>query len=177
MKRLPWTVVILVCLLLIGIGLLTMLSTRCPMPWQCSKIYWHYRGQEGIKASYVRNYPVDDTTLVDVTLLHATTDSAWIELCQKTFPYNYPDSLKENAMHGNAVSQVVTSKNDIRKIVIPTDTTQCNLVFLSARTKYLLVFHTENKAQVSIICDKTTLYLISLEINQSNLEINQNPLP
>ena len=177
MKRIPWTVVTLICLLFIVMGLLTTLSTRFPMPWQCSKLYWQYWGQEGIKASYVRDYPVDDTTLVDVTLLHATTDSAWVKLCQETFPYNYPDSLKENVIYGNSQSQWVASKDDIRKNVIPTDTTQCNLVFLSARTKYLLVFHTENKAQISLIFDKIASYLLDLEVNQMELETNQKPLP
>ena len=94
MKRISWTVVTLICLLLIIMGLLTMLSTRFPLPWQCSKLYWQYRGQEGIEASYVRDYPVDDTTLVDVTLLHATTDSAWESLCIAFTPYEFSDSNK-----------------------------------------------------------------------------------
>ena len=169
MKRLPWTVVILVCLLLIGIGLLTMLSTRCPMPWQCSKIYWQYRGQEGIKASYVRDYPVDDTTLVDVTLLRATTDSAWVSLCLKSLRYDYPDNRKENVIYGNSVTQYISSKDDIRTTVIPTDTNSYNLVYITAINKYLIIFHTENKTQLSIILDKITSYMLH---NKS-----QNPLP
>ena len=169
MKRLPWTVVILVCLLLIGIGLLTMLSTRCPMPWQCSKTYWHYRGQEGIKASYVRNYQVDDTTVVDVTLLHATTDSAWESLCLESLPYDYPDDKKENAIHGNSVTQYISSKDDIRTTVIPTDTNSYNLVYITAKQKYVIIFHTENKTQLSIILDKITSCMLH---NNS-----QNPLP
>ena len=166
--------VVLLCLLLAG-GVVLVLLPCSPMPWQCSKLYWQYRGQEGIEASYVKQYPVDDTTLVDVTLLHATTDSAWIELCHKTFPYNYPDSLKENVIYGNSQSQWVASKDDIRKNVIPTDTTQCNLVFLSARINYIIVFHSENKAQVSKIYDKISQYLFNIMFNQ-NLETNQTPL-
>ncbi len=178
MKHTPsWTTVILLCLLLVAGAAVLVLTPRTVPFDECSPLYRQYAGHEDIEATFVKDYPVDDTTLVDVTLLHATTDSAWVELCQKTLPYNYPDSLKENVMHGKTVSQVVTSKNDIRKIVIPTDTTQCDLVFLSAKTKYLLVFHPENKAQVSTICDKITWYLLNLEVNQNNLENNQTPLP
>ena len=176
MKRISWTVVTLICLLLIIMGLLTMLSTRFPLPWQCSKLYWQYRDQEGIKATYVRDYPVDDTTLVDVTLLHATTDSAWVKLCQETFSYNYPDSIKEEILHGKAVTLRVASEDNIRKTVIPTDTTRCNVVFYSAKTKHLIVFRTENKAQVLKINNKITLYLINLEFSQTKNN-NQNPLP
>ena len=169
MKRISWTAVILVCLLLIIMGLLTMLSTRCPLPWQCSKLYWQYRGQEGIEASYVRDYPVDDTTLVDVTLLHATTDSAWVSMCLKSLPYDYPEDKRENVIHGNSVTQYISSKDDIRTKVIPADTNNYNLVFINARQKYIVIFHTENKTQVSILLDKITSYMLH---NNS-----KNPLP
>ena len=172
MKRISWTAVILVCLLLIIMGLLTMLSTRCPLPWQCSKLYWQYRGQEGIEAFYVRDYPVDDTTLVDVTLLQATTDSAWVSLCLKSLPYDYydyPEDKRENVIHGNSVTQYISSKDDIRTKVIPDDTNNYNLVFINARQKYIVIFHTENKTQVSILLDKITSYMLH---NNS-----KNPLP
>ena len=169
MKRISWTAVILVCLLLIIMGLLTILSTRCPLPWQCSKLYWQYRGQEGIEAFYVRDYPVDDTTLVDVTLLQATTDSAWVSLCLKSLPYDYPEDKRENVIHGNSVTQYFSSKDDIRTKVIPADTNNYNLVFINARQKYIVIFHTENKTQVSILLDKITSYMLH---NNS-----KNPLP
>ena len=169
MKRISWTAVILVCLLLIIMGLLTMLSTRCPLPWQCSKLYWQYRGQEGIEAFYVRDYPVDDTTLVDVTLLRATTDSAWVSMCLKSLPYDYPEDKRENVIHGNSVTQYISSKDDIRTKVIPSDTNNYNLVFINARQKYIVIFHTENKTQVSILLDKITSYMLH---NNS-----KNPLP
>ena len=169
MKRISWTAVILVCLLLIIMGLLTILSTRCPLPWQCSKLYWQYRGQEGIEAFYVRDYPVDDTTLVDVTLLQATTDSAWVSLCLKSLPYDYPEDKRENVIHSNSVTQYFSSKDDIRTKVIPADTNNYNLVFINARQKYIVIFHTENKTQVSILLDKITSYMLH---NNS-----KNPLP
>ena len=169
MKRISWTAVILVCLLLIIMGLLTILSTRCPLPWQCSKLYWQYRGQEGIEAFYVRDYPVDDTTLVDVTLLQATTDSAWVSLCLKSLPYDYPEDKRQNVIHSNSVTQYFSSKDDIRTKVIPADTNNYNLVFINARQKYIVIFHTENKTQVSILLDKITSYMLH---NNS-----KNPLP
>ena len=160
--------VVLLCLLLAG-GVVLALLPRCPMPWQCSKLYWQYRGQEGIEASYVRDYPVDDPTLVDVTLLHATTDSAWVSLCQEFILPEYPDAFRENVIHGNSVTQYISSKDDIRTKVIPADTNNYNLVFINARQKYIVIFHTENKTQVSILLDKITSYMLH---NNS-----KNPLP
>ena len=170
MKHTPsWTVVTLLCLLL-AVGAAVIVLTPRTVPFdECSPLYRQYAGQEGIKASYVRDYPVDDTTLVDVTLLHATTDSAWVSLCLKSLPYDYPEDKRENVIHGNSVTQYFSSKDDIRTKVIPADTNNYNLVFINARQKYIVIFHTENKTQVSILLDKITSYMLH---NNS-----KNPLP
>ena len=147
-------------------------NTRLPAPHHngaADQLYWQYRGQEGIEAFYVRDYPVDDTTLVDVTLLLATTDSAWVSLCLKSLPYDYPEDKRETVIHGNSVTQYFSSKDDIRTKVIPADTNNYNLVFINARQKYIVIFHTENKTQVSILLDKITSYMLH---NNS-----KNPLP
>ena len=170
MKHTPsWTVVTLLCLLL-AVGAAVIVLTPRTVPFdECSPLYRQYAGQEGIKASYVRDYPVDDTTLVDVTLLQATTDSAWVSLCLKSLPYDYPEDKRENVIHGNSVTQYISSKDDIRTKVIPADTNNYNLVFINARQKYIVIFHTENKTQVSILLDKITSYMLH---NNS-----KNPLP
>lgn len=40
-------------------------------------IYNHYAGDSTLHSAYVLNYKLDDTLVVDVTVLQATTDSAW----------------------------------------------------------------------------------------------------
>ena len=156
MKRISWTVVTLICLLLIIMGLLTMLSTRFPLPWQCSKLYWQYRGQEGIEASYVRDYPVDDTTLVDVTLLHATTDSAWESLCIAFTPYEFTDSNKyiNNLIHDTtSVTFRAVSKDDCRTKVNPSISEKHNSVFMAAKMRAICIFHINKKEQSDILID------------------------
>ncbi len=161
--------VVLLCLLLAG-GVVLALIPCSPMPWQCSKLYWQYRGQEGIEASYVRDYPIDDTTLVDVTLLRATTDSAWVSLGSNTIPYCYLENEISSKLYGNNITQWIASRDDIRFTVVPTDTTSYNYVLLSAKAKAILVFHTENITQVSLIFNLMTSYLL-------HTKNTQNPLP
>ena len=175
MKK-KWIIIVVVTVGIVGILAAFKYWLRTVPLDECSPLYRQYAGHEGIEATFVKDYPVDDTTLVDVTLLHATTDSAWLKLCQETFSYNYPDSIKEEILHGKAVTLRVASEDNIRKTVIPTDTTRCNVVFYSAKTKHLIVFRTENKAQVLKINNKITLYLINLEFSQTKNN-NQNPLP
>ena len=156
MKRISWTVVTLICLLLIIMGLLTMLSTRFPLPWQCSKLYWQYRDQGGIEASYVRDYPVDDTTLVDVTLLHATTDSAWESLCHEFVPYEFADSNKyiNNLIHDTtSVTFRAVSEDDCRTKVNPSISEKHNSVFMAAKMRAICIFHINKKEQSDILID------------------------
>ena len=145
--------VVLLCLLLAG-GVVLALIPCSPMPWQCSKLYWQYRGQEGIEASYVRDYPVDDTTLVDVTLLHATTDSAWESLCIAFTPYEFTDSNKyiNNLIHDTtSVTFRAVSKDDPHQKTKPDTTCDYNLLVISAKVKSVGIFQIETKSQFDVI--------------------------
>ncbi len=48
--------------------------------WQCSEVYKRYSHVEGVRATYVKDYRINDTLTVAVTLLEATTDSGWAML-------------------------------------------------------------------------------------------------
>lgn len=47
---------------------------------EVSEIYTRYADVEGIEVSYIKDYRVNDSVFVDVTVLEATTDSAWAVL-------------------------------------------------------------------------------------------------
>ncbi len=47
---------------------------------QTSELYQRYAGAEGVDAAYVTDYRVNDSLFVDVTVLQATTDTAWSQL-------------------------------------------------------------------------------------------------
>ena len=145
--------VVLLCLLLAG-GVVLALIPCSPMPWQCSKLYWQYRGQEGIKATYVKQYPVDDTTLVDVTLLQATTDSARESLCHEFVPYEFADSNKyiNNLIHDTtSVTFRAVSKDDPHQKTKPDTTCDYNLLVISAKVKSVGIFQIETKSQFDVI--------------------------
>jgi hypothetical protein len=159
--------VVLLCLLLAG-GVVLALLPRCPMPWQCSKTYWEYAKQNDIKQEYVCNYPVDDTTLVDVTLLHATTDSAWVSLCQEFILPEYPDAFRENVIHGNSVTHWGVSDDDPHIHVNPSDIVDCDLLVISPHMMTICIFHTENRTQRDAIIAK-----IIKDLNKNNLNNKQ----
>jgi hypothetical protein len=137
-------------LIVVGILAFVKLYPRSVPLDECSPIYRQYAGQEGIEASYVRDYPVDDTTLVDVTLLHATTDSAWVSLCHEFVPYEFADSNKyiNNLIHDTtSVTFRAVSKDDPHQKTKPDTTCDYNLLVISAKVKSVGIFQIETKSQ------------------------------
>nr|MCR4812517.1 hypothetical protein [Bacteroidales bacterium] len=59
---------------------------------EVSELYARYAGVDGIEASFIKDYRVNDSVFVDVTVLEATTDSAWIVLKDN---YNIPKMTPE----------------------------------------------------------------------------------
>ena len=149
-----WTVVILLCLLLVAGAAVLVLTPRTVPFDECSPLYRQYEGHEGIEASYVRDYPIDDTTLVDVTLLHATTDSAWESLCHDFILPEFPDMVIEKIIHGHSVTQWTASKDNPQIVATPTSTIDYDLVAIAPQVEIIYIFHPENESQTDAIITK-----------------------
>ena len=155
MKHTPsWTVVTLLCLLLAAGAAVIVLTPRTVPFDECSPIYRQYAGQEGIKATFVKDYPVDDTTLVDVTLIQATTDSVWVSLCHKFITPEIPDNVKEKIIYGNSVSVRIVSKDNPRIAVTPDSADRYDYLLFSPTKTTIGLFHVENVEQIFAILSK-----------------------
>ena len=79
-KLTSWPVTLTVCLLIV-LGTLTVKLWPRTVPFdQCSEIYQKYASMENVKASFIKDYKVNDTVFVDVTLLEATDSVGWATL-------------------------------------------------------------------------------------------------
>ena len=74
----------LICVVLFVTVVVAMLAwgylARVVPYWQCSEVYKRYSRVEGVRATYVKDYRINDTLTIGVTLLEATTDSGWAML-------------------------------------------------------------------------------------------------
>ena len=70
--------------------------------WRSSEVYKRYCEVEGVRASYVKDYPVNDTLTVAVTLLEAN-DTGWERLMED---FRIPDALRE-------IAEAATDKNKV----------------------------------------------------------------
>ena len=143
-------------LVVLGILALVKLFPRTVPLEECSPLYRQYAGHEDIEATFVKDYPVDDTTLVDVTLLQATTDSAWESLCHEFVPYEFADSndYTNKLIHDTtAINFWAVSEDDCRTKVNPSISEKHNSVYMAAKMRAICIFHINKKEQSDILID------------------------
>ena len=153
MKK-KWIIIVVVTVGIVGILAAFKYWLRTVPFDECSPLYRQYAGHEGIEASYVRDYPIDDTTLVDVTLLSATTDSAWESLCHDFILPEFPDMVIEKIIHGHSVTQWTASKDNPQIVATPTSTSDYDLVAIAPQVEIIYIFHPENESQTDAIITK-----------------------
>ena len=145
MKR-SWLITILFCLLLLGGGGAVLLLPQVVPFSQCSDVYKRYAKMDGVVATFIKDYKVNDTIFVDVTLLEATDSVGWTTL-KKDF--DIPDPSPD-------FQQIIDSGEDLIYVkLIPksiiTDTIlnsyPNNLLAISHVKRSLTVFHIKNDVE------------------------------
>ncbi len=88
-----WTITLLLLPVVVLSVLLLTRSLHTVPPDECSDVYRQYKDTPGIKASFIKDYPLNDTTTIDVTTLEASSDAGW-ESLKKTFNIiDYPPEV------------------------------------------------------------------------------------
>lgn len=146
-KLTSWPVTLTVCLLIV-LGTLTVKLWPRTVPFsQCSVAYQTYANQPGIRAAFIKDYRINDTVRVDVTLLEAQTDSAWTQLTDDfnaQLPPDMPPPPPNTAdfwyaPHGN--------------YSLPMDTilTNNDIIAVSHDIRTIAIFHIESEKQIDAI--------------------------
>lgn len=76
---------LLIVLAGIAISLTLLLCPRQLPEEACSDIYRQYCHTPGIKAAYIKDYPLDDSTTIAVTMLQAQDTNIWNNTVMKLF--------------------------------------------------------------------------------------------
>ena len=108
----------IICLAICLAGLLAVLVVlylRTTVPyWQCSEVYKRYHKVEGVRATYIKNFPLNDTLTVGVTLLEATDSAGW-EVLQRDFELTPLPPEVLAFLDTNSVDLWLASKDDYCK--------------------------------------------------------------
>ena len=71
---------IIIFLAIVLVALVVRLWPRTIPFDQCSDVYKRYAAVDGVEATFIKDYKVNDTVFVDVTLLEATDSVGWATL-------------------------------------------------------------------------------------------------
>ena len=122
---------------------------------EVSEIYDRYEKVEGIDVSFVKDYKVNDTLFVDVTLLEAKDSVGWTTLQADFHVPVIPEEYRKLLANSSSVDFWLASKKDP---TIKTDTiiSHNDLIVMSRQRQTICVCHIENKRQADAIMDKQT---------------------
>ena len=119
------------------------------VPWdECSEVYRQYAHADGIEATFLRGYRVNDTLSIDVTLLQATDSAAWDSI-RKDFNISttYNHITQDAINRGKDVLSLVHTEKANAK------TNPLDVTVASKRDRYVCIFHTAKPEQKSLIFD------------------------
>ena len=147
----------LFCIILaVALGAITVaLRWHCIFPTdEVSATYLKYAGREDMDVSFVKGYRVNDTVVVDVTLLETGSPAMWDTLCQdfsivplSKYPKDSPAlTASDHTFFLRLIKDTIATRQDTlyRK----------TLVILSHKDMSMCVFHNINDMQYGAIISK-----------------------
>ena len=147
--------IITICILLCAVGgavAYKMWPRTVPLA-ECSEVYRRYADTPGVNAAYIKDYRVNDSVTVCVTLLEATDSASWDNL-QKDFNVKIPDEVLK-MLNGEIPNRNIkfAPKIDYR---LPMDTVFTNNDFIvTLRHNHIIsIFHLESREQYNAVRNK-----------------------
>ena len=128
--------------------------------WQVSDIYRRYEHVDGIAASYIHNYPVNDTLSLDVTLLEATDSDGWQTLSDDFGITPLEDELQQKIDSGKDLVFVREVNGQNMKVQADSICDNTKLIAISYLKKTVCIFHVADDKEIHSVYyhnfDKTT---------------------
>ena len=134
-------VTLCLCVFVAVVMVVAVCMQRVVPYWQCSEVYKKYSRVEGVRATYVKDYRVNDTLTVGVTLLEATDSAGWERLSRD---FEIPELGKEDEQNVLEHSTVGFKKMCPQ---LPKDDTENWLTTYSREKRSVCVFHVVDNAQ------------------------------
>ena len=153
MKK-TWTITILVCLLILGGGGLILGWPRTVPFSQCSDVYKRYAKMDGVDATFIKDYKVNDTVVVSATLLETSDTCMWEKMCEDMHIPSItkiPEEFKDMFFSEKTFEYIVKKDSTF---VDRKDTYLKNLYVYSRKNMTICVFHSLTEEQYDAIIDK-----------------------
>ena len=126
---------------------------------QCSDVYKRYAAVDGVVATFIKDYKVNDTVFVDVTILEANDSASWVSLKNDFEVPNPSPDFQQFIDNGEDLIYVkIIPKSTTTDTIL--DSYSNNLLAISHLNRTLTVFHVKNKTELHVVMhynyDKST---------------------
>ena len=143
------------CLAVLVMAVVVIRYPRTVPLEECSDVYKRYKDVEGVRATYVKDYRVNDTLTVGVTLLEATDSVAWVNLLQD---FNVSADMLQYARTNPSFDVWVrsVSKDNPTKPLDPSTlrdsvTYNLDLMAVSMVKREICIFHTLSRQETEAV--------------------------
>lgn len=153
MKR-SWLITILVCLLILGWGGAVLLLPQVVPFNQCSDVYKRYAKMDGVDATFIKDYKVNDSVVVSATLLETEDTCMWEKLCEDMHIPSItkiPEEFKDLFLSKNTFGYIVEKDSSL---IAEKDMCLKNLYVYSRMDMTICIFHSLTEEQYDAIIDK-----------------------
>lgn len=127
---------------------------------EVSEIYTQYENEDGIDASYIKKYKVNDSVYVDVTLLEATDSDGWQTLSDDFGITPLEDELQQKIDSGKDLVFVREVNGQNMKVQADSICDNTKLIAISYLKKSVCIFHVADDKEIHSVYyhnfDKTT---------------------
>lgn len=146
-----WPCVVALCLLIFVGTLCVKLCPRTVPLRQCSELYQRYAQTPGIDASFIKDFRVNDSVTVDVTLLEARDSAGWATL---KHDFAVPDLNAELQQFIDDGEDLIASRKIAKNgqpLKAHDDTANYDVLATSHYAHTLTIFHTNNNNEIYAI--------------------------
>ncbi len=157
-----WIITLLVCLLIVGSGAGVLLWPRTVPLAQCSEVYRLYVNNPSIRASFIKDFRINDSVSVDVTLLEATDSVGWNTLVTDMNLGIQDSSTRSDIANGMDLITVKQVKKGVYSKPIATSSGNVDIVATSHLRKEVSIFHSKDRKEKHAIW----FYNLEKSINQ-----------
>ncbi|MBP5536222.1 MAG: hypothetical protein J6X62_05450 [Bacteroidales bacterium] len=134
-----------------------------------SEEYSRYKDVDGIRAAFLKDYRVNDTVTVDITLLEAANDAGW-DILQHDFYIPVVPKEYEHLYCGdsNKISIKTINKKHPALPVDTVDGLNNNIMYTSRPRRFICILKITDSAQIKAVSNMSYEYNISNNPNKTN---------
>lgn len=117
---------------------------------EVSELYTRYEHVEGLDVSFIKDFKVNDTVFVDVTMLEAKTDSAWTTIQTDFNVPIIPEEYQELLANYNSVDSWLAPKENYKLPMNP-NISNNDAIAVLRKERTISVFHTRKDTPIDDI--------------------------